>query len=177
MPPFGVGGKGVENNIIEQIKKDYRTTEDWILLYYEKRAEYYKEARHIRDRSYCMDVGRGGESIIRWQDFQVIQFADLDYMEKWLLAVELMWATLSPKKKIFVEQRRRAEQKNRYLREQRKGRINWILFVQEHYANEMAKKYSRKPEEYWSSEGTVKIWWKEIIDLTRLIAIKKGCSF
>lgn len=166
----------MENDkIIEQIKRDYKTTEEWILSYYEKREEFYNESRYIHDCSYSMETGRAGTSSNGYNSFRAIQFSDLEYTEKWLLAVELMLGELSEEKKIFVEQRRRAEQKSRYMRKQKKARVNWVLFVQEHYAREMARKYGDEKGAYWLSEKTIKIWWKEIIDLTRLIAQKKGC--
>lgn len=168
----------MENDkIIEQIKSDYKTAEEWILLYYDRRAEYYDESRYINDRSYNMDVGRAGDTKNNWRDFQVIQFSNLDYTEKWLLAIECMYQELPTEKRIFIEQRRRAEKKNQYLREQKKGRTNWVTFVQEHYTRAMADEYNGQPEDFWISEKTIKLWWREIIELTRLIAIKKGCIF
>lgn len=167
----------MENSkILEQIKRDYKTAEEWILQYYERRAEYYEEARYIHDHSYGVGQGAGNKGS-GGNNYSLIRFSDLEHMERWLLSVELMWSTLSPKKKIFVEQRRRAEAKNRYLKERKQGRINWALFVQKHYAREMLQENGGRQETYWMNEKTIKIWWKEIVELTRLIAQKRGCIF
>lgn len=166
-----------EDKTLERLDQYYKTAEQWVLSYYEKRAEYYRESKYIRDSSYGLGIGRAAESAISWNDFHTVQFSELEHIEKWLLAIELMWSTLSPKKKIFVEQRRRAAKKNQYLRSQKKRRINWVSFVQEHYAQEMAREYGRGPELYWISDRTVKKWWDSIVKLTRLIAMEKGCVF
>lgn len=166
-----------EDKTLDKLDQYYQTAEQWVLSYYEKRTEYYEESKYIRDASYNFGIGRAAESAICWKDFHTVQFAELECMEKWLLAVELMWSTLPPKKKIFVEQRRRAAKKNQYLRSQKKKRINWVTFVQEHYARAMAKEYGREAEAYWISDRTIKKWWDSIIQLTRLIAMEKGCTF
>lgn len=166
-----------EDKTLDRLDQYYKTAEQWVLSYYEKRAEYYRESKYIRDSSYGLGIGRAAESAISWNDFHTVQFSELEHIEKWLLAIELMWSTLSPKKKIFVEERRRAEKKNRYLRRARKPRINWVAFVQDHYTAEMAKRYGRAPEDYYISESTVKRWWQEVVEKTRLIAMEKGCIF
>ena len=90
---------------------------------------------------------------------------------KWLRAVYLMEQTLSPRKIIFLRCRRAA------AAEKAKHKMNWILFTQRRYAEEMGKAYGRPEEEFWTSEKTICNWWNEIIGKTLHIAYHIGCKF
>lgn len=166
-----------KEKVFAEIERGFKVTEEWILSYYERRAAFYAESRYIRDCSYGLGYGQAEDLASGYMSFQSIQYSELDNMERWLLALEIMWEELPLAKRVFVEQRRRAEKKNQYLSRKRKPRVNWALFVQEHYAKEMARKCGGIPEDHWKAERTIKLWWKEIVERARLIAIMKGCIF
>jgi hypothetical protein len=102
---------------------------------------------------------------------KVISLTELDKTEQWLITVELVQGMLGPKKRLFLELRRQAAHKNKTVN----GREVWRNYVQSHYAEEMARAYNGVPEKFWLSDRTLTIWWREIVDLVRLVALKRGC--
>ncbi|WP_222427944.1 hypothetical protein [Sporomusa sp. KB1] len=47
--------------------------------------------------------------------------------------------------------------------------------MQEQFADEMARQYNGVPEKFWLSDRSLTTWWKEVVDLVRLVALKRGC--
>lgn len=165
------------DKIIQELRKDYRTAEEWLIFYRERKEQYYDDMRYIRDESPSFDFHKAIASGSSWTEYKAIQIFNLENDEKWILTVEIIQEMLSDKKAVFLEMRRRAARKNKTLYDQGKPKVNWIMFVQEHYANFMAKQYHTPKEKFWLSENTIKAWWKEIVNTTRLIALKKKCKF
>ena len=69
---------------------------------------------------------------------KVISLAELDQTERWLITVEMVQEMLGPKKRLFLELRRRAAHQHKTVN----GREVWRNYVQTHYANNMAKHYN-----------------------------------
>lgn len=157
-------------DIVRELAKDKVCAEDWILLYSKRKKEYFEDERYLRESLPSPhDVGSRGGKGTSYTEYKIIHLADIERSEKWLLAVELMEKTLSPKRLIFLECRREAL---KY-----KGKRNWILFVQRTYAERLAKMYGRRPENFWVSYQTICNWWNKIIDMTLHIAYHTGCEF
>lgn len=167
--------KEAHEKIFEQLQKDYKETEQWILFYYDRRDKYYEDSKYLHEQSNFLRSKMMGRFENQLHMERVVSLADLEHTEQWLLAVEMTMENIPKEKQVFIEIRRRAAQKNIYLKKIGRGRMNWVSFVQEHYAYEMAKKTGKEPETFWLSEKTIKIWWAEVVKMTRLIAMKKGC--
>lgn len=158
------------DDILQQIKKDYETAEEWLLNYPSRLTQYYKDLNYIHTECRTSEVFvQTGLSDVVSQ--KVVSLAELEKTEKWLIAVELIKDMLGPKKRLFLELRQKAAKRNQTVN----GREVWRSYVQKHYASEMAKMYNGMPERFWLHDNTITNWWNEIVELFRLVAIKKGC--
>lgn len=164
--------------IIEELKKDYRTAEEWLLFYHERKAQFEEDSRYILDKSPAFkDTGRAGTRGNSWTEYKVVQLAALDDTEKWLTTVRMVEeGLLTESKQVFLKARRAAAQENKNLQAQGKKKVNWILFVQEDYAARMAKRKKKPEHKFHLSENTIKTWWKEIVNTTRVIALMRQCT-
>lgn len=164
--------------ILQELKNDYKTAEEWLLFYNEREAQYEADSRYILDESPAFkNTGKSTVYSNSYTEYKVVQLESLDNSEKWLTTIKLVESMLSPQKQIFLEMRRRAAQKNKTLLANKKRRTNWILFVQQHYFATMTKKSAKNREKYWLSEKTIENWWQEIVNATRIIALKRRCVF
>jgi len=158
--------------ILQELDNDYKIAEDWLLNYELKKEQYYRDLNYIRDENPMHEVYvRTGPGNIVMQ--KVVTLAELDRAEKWLLTIELVQNKLGPKKRAFLEVRREARRMNHTVN----GREVWRGYVQTHYADRMAKEYATSMDKYWLSERAIMYWWKTLVETTRLIALKRGCSF
>lgn len=166
-----------EKEIIEALKADESIAESWVLHYQKRKNEYYEAERYIREDIPSPSNLGHGSGIASPTEMKFIKLSDLDEAESWLLVVELMERLLSPKQVLFLELRRRAATRSETLQSIGKGKINWVVFVQKKFAEQMAKKYKRPENEFWLSEQTLYTWWKRIVTVTLRIAYHKKCKF
>jgi hypothetical protein len=162
----------LELSIYQELNNDYKVAEDWLLNYEARKKQYYSDLGYIRDENSRPEVFiRTGPGNIVMQ--KVISLAELERTENWLITVELVESLFGPKKTVFLAVRRSAKRMNQTVN----GREVWRTYVQQHYANEMAKIYSAPHEKFWLSDRAIMYWWKSMVDLTQLIALKRGCMF
>lgn len=157
------------NSIAEDKKKA-----EYYLLNYEVELQKYKDAKqeYMNFKEYDENVG-GGKSNMTGDPtehtaLKSIAFNDTYEPYRWLKAVEIVQRGLGERKNIFMKVRREAERNN--LHTTGRGRKGWVVFVQRRYAEEIEKRFI-VPEIY-TSEITIKRWWKEIIDSTSSVKNK-----
>lgn len=158
-----------DEDICAELARDKETVKLWVLNYASRKKEYYEDIKYIRDQlpgpaGLKRLAGSGSQT-----EWKVVRTEDLDEAEKWLLAVEAMQSTLSEKKLLFLSLRREAHRKTNV--------INWANYVRYRYARAMSARYGGTEERFCPSDTTLYTWWDEILDLTRLIAYKRGCRF
>jgi len=149
-------------------QKENRTAAKWLLEYPERRQAYIEKSNiqyigaAVNDgmpRGY--DTGRPCES-------KGIRLADLEIERQWIITIENVEKTLGPKKLAFLDIRRQAG-KNR---SKTKGRPGWTDYTMVRYADWHNRNYGG---DYVPGYQTLKEWWKELIDITVRIAIRRGC--
>ncbi|WP_156023721.1 hypothetical protein [Sporomusa ovata] len=154
-------------NILAEIKEENCEAADWLLYYSYRRRQFYKNKQ---DETYASSLP---EVVIRTGPgnptaFHAMRLCSLDACEQWLEAVETVEDNLEEKKLVFLKYRREAA----YITKKVRGKSAWVLYVQRHYAEEMAKLQNKQPEDCWLSETTMKEWWTEIIELTARVLLK-----
>ena len=95
---------------------------------------------------------------------------DIEQKKNWIISIELMEKTLSPKMAKFLELRRDAE--GLIVDYHKQGRPSWIDYVQSHYADWLYNKYGYDKVPYCS---TLFQWQKDVVEITVRFAIAKGC--
>lgn len=159
-----------EKEFALELKGDLETAEGWLLNYRYRLHHYYQDLNCIMAEGGAREIP-GGSGPAKVVEYKIINMEELDKTEKWLIAVEMAQSILSPKKRLFLELRRRAAGQNKTV----KGREVWRGYVQKKYAETMVKKHGGTPEDFWLSDHTITLWWKGIIELMMIIALKKGC--
>ena len=162
------------NNVL---KNDYKTTEEWLLFYEERKKDYYENVKYIDDRSPRHDLSRLGAGHSSWTEYKIVQLGNLEHEEKWLLTVELIESILDTEGKMLLKIRRQAARKSRQLQEKGEKKLNWITYVQQKYALCMANDNIRNKDKYFLSERTIIARWKKIVRITQMIAMKRKCVF
>jgi hypothetical protein len=159
----------MSSNILEEIKLDNREAAEWLLYYPFRRRQFYKDKQDAICAAVTLPevlarTGPGNPTAIR-----ALRLSSLVKYEQWLEVIELVEDLLDEKKQVFLKFRREAA----YITKCVKGKPAWVIYVQRHYADEMAKRNNQEPEQYWLSEPTMKAWWAQIIELTARVALKK----
>ena len=134
--------------IKQELSQDKETARCWLLNYEGRRRQYFEAQKNNSKSPFNMTMAEAG---------------------RWLKVVELVQETLSEKRLIFLRLRRQAN-RDREIN-------NWIPFVQRTYAAIMAEKHGGREASYWMSEGTLYLWWGDMVEMARLIAYKMGCKF
>jgi hypothetical protein len=159
------------NQTLEQeVKDDNRVVAGWLLYYHERKADYERRREtilHSSGASAFDGQPRGtdlGDTTGRKGD----KLAELhERTGDWLELVEDVERRLPWKMQIFLRLRR----EYRYAR----GRNGWTAAVQHKYADEIAARLKKKPEDTWiESRNTFTRWWDKIIEYTGRLAAKKG---
>lgn len=165
------GGTGMDNTaMLQELKSDYITSEEWLSYYPARLKQYYQDLNYISTETNRPEVfSRSEPANVVIQ--KVISLAELDKAEQWLIVIELVETMLAPKKKLFLEIRRKAASQKKMVN----GHEVWRTYVQRHYADEMVKIYGSTPEKFWLAENTITNWWSQIVGLAELIALKKRC--
>lgn len=91
-----------------------------------------------------------------------MQLADLESMRCWIITIEMVESMLSPKKTAFLQYRREAET----MRDGDPGRPAWVDYVQANLSRHHGIEIERR---------TLFDWWRELVELTVRVAIKRGC--
>ena len=151
-------------------KRQDKISADWLLNCQEYRNQYLVEKESYSELSATIYSGMPhGSGIGKPAENKAITLTDLEVKKFWIMTIEDAESTLSDKKNIFLELRRRAEQIDA-IREV--GRPGWVDYVQVRYADWHEREYGKA---CLLSKNTLHGWWNEIVDVTVRIAIKRGC--
>lgn len=155
---------------LAEIKRDNEISSDWLLYYPFRKKQYYEDLLDIENSSPRSEVkvrtGPGNQTMQK-----AVKKLDLSHTELWLQSVEIVEGIFNEKKLVFLQVRREAA----YIVKNIRGRPAWVVYVQQQYADRMAKRYNTTPERFWVSETTLKDWWREMVEVMARVAIKKGC--
>ena len=148
--------------IMASIKKDNKLAEEWLLFYKERRRQYYIDRQSIAGVTQYSEVSsRCGISNPTMA--KGVQLTRLMQHEAWLETVEVVEESLSDSKKLFLALRREAA----YFQDNgNAGRPPWVEYVQQRFAAEI---------DHHVYEDTIKKWWRDLVNLTVIVAHKKKC--
>ena len=151
-------------------KKQDKIAAEWLLDYHVRKKQHEQQQKNYSVLSSTTYNGMPhGTDIGRPTENKGIGLAELDEKQLWILTIEDTESTLSKKKQVFIEFRRRAEQLE-FIKEV--GRPGWVDYVQVKYAEWHEREYGKA---YLPSKNTLHSWWNEIIDVAVRIAIRRGC--
>ena len=153
-----------EAQIIAELQADLDEAAEWLLNYAARLKQWQQDGNSIREENNAPEIyiKTGPNKNIIMQ--KVISLAELDYAENWLLAVEILVETLDDEKRNFLEIRREAHKKTQYLGI--RGRPAWRGYVRQQWEH---------TEHGPITDNNISDWWQELIQLMRLIALKRGC--
>lgn len=151
------------SDILTELANDLVEAEEWLLNYKARLRQWQQDSNSIREESNAPEVyvrtGPNKNIIIQ----KVVSLEELNKTENWLLAVEFFEKTIDYYDRLFLEIRRQAHQK---CKEQHvRGRPAWRGYVITKWAESMPDKLS---------EDRVSDWWKQLVELMRLIGLKRG---
>jgi hypothetical protein len=157
-----------EVSIIEQYKTENKEAEGW-LLWYEERKRKLEQRR--ADILLSVPIGPAGipttGNVSDNTGRRAAKLADLQRDEEWLRVVEEVEKRLPWKQLIFLRLRR----EYRYHR----GRRGWTAAVQWRYAEAVAKRLGKDPEDTWvESRQAMNDWWRRIVEYTAREAFRRG---
>lgn len=157
------------------MRRDDLTAQDWLLNYASRKQEYYKAEAYISGQSGKGRRGRGkGGSPV---EYQFIHVADVEQAEQWLLAVESLVDYLPPNRRLFVELWRKCHELNNQRLANHEKKMEWVVWVQRKYAEEMARRTKKDESCYWLTEATLYLWRHKVINELVRVAYMRGCKF
>lgn len=156
----------------QDIKKQNQLTSEWLLYYHQRRQSYFQVKNNFAELGATQYTGMPhGSGIGNPTAQKAIDLGRLKNDELWIMTIEDVERILSPKKAVFLEVRRRAED-IKYDGIATVGRPGWIAYTQTNYAEKIKRKYDYN---HVPSERTMMSWWNQIVDLAVRVAIKRGC--
>lgn len=154
-----------EMDLYDEIKKDSKNAEDYLLHYSERLAEYQeKKEAYLFAETKPGGAGRGNLPG-KPTESRAIKSADYDLENPdylWLRAVEYAERITSPRKKLFIYARRAAD-KNCHGNAFGRGRRAWFAYCQKKYS-ELTEDEFGQPDA-WLSHTALNAWWHDLINL------------
>lgn len=149
------------DNIYEDMKKDRRKAENFILNFESEKKQYEATKTEYLANQKKENEGAGRKSLPSSPtEAEAVISAQYDADSEnysWLKAVELALKTFGERKYIFLEVRREAEKHCHGGR----GRKGWVIYTQQHYSDKIQQRFIN--DTGWLGERTVKSWWQQII--------------
>lgn len=165
--------EAIDKVFMEEFREQDRKAAGWLLHYVdikerleEKKEDMYDstlQAMKISDEPKSrtnLTADQTGNTVVKLSNFKE---------EKQIRLIEDVMQVLPQEKRVFLQLR----QKYRHVRG---GRGNYGAYtkIQYEYAEKMAKLTGKDEEEVWKAEITLKKWWKEIIEITVRLALKRN---
>lgn len=154
----------------QDIKRQNQIASEWLLHYHKRRSEYFERLSQFSPIAATQYTGMPhGSGVGNTTASKAIDLGGLKSDEIWIMTIEDAERILSPKKAIFLEVRRMAED---IKYDGDIGRPNWTGYTQVNYAEKINRMYGydRVP-----SERAMNNWWNSMVDIVVRIAIKRGC--
>ena len=144
--------------------KPNTTAANWLLNIEAKRRQYIQNQSEFACLSVVTSDGQpSAHNPGRPTERKGMQLAELEAAKCWIITVEKVESMLSPKKTAFLEIRREAEL---IAGEGDRGRPAWVDYAQAQLMSRHGIDLSRR---------AMFDWWRELVELTVRVAIKKGC--
>lgn len=154
----------------KDIEIENKTASEWLLYYHQRRQAYFQAKANFTELSATAYTGMPhGSGVGNPTLKKSIDLGKLRHDELWIITIEDVERILSPKKRVFLEVRRRAEE---IKYDGDNGRPDWVGYTQCAYADKIMRLYGY---EHVPSERTMRAWWNSIVDIAVRIAIRRGC--
>lgn len=155
--------------ILEALAVD-RAWAEHVLLHYDELLKDYEKRKAVALIVMQSNVS-GGHGSLPGKPTENTAIRSADYDERsndyqWLRAVRIVEESLSERKKIFLEVRRRAEKQAQKVN----GKVSWVSWTYTEYENIMVKRYKKVSNR---SERTMRAWWQELVEEVRLVYLKR----
>ena len=158
-------------DVYAAIQTDKKIAEEYLLHYDAISRQYQQRKLEALGERLAEKNGSHGSSPGKPTEARAIASVSYDerHIEyKWLRAVEIYHKTLSTKKAIFLDVRRKADKASQQSRGA--GRPAWVVYTQIHFAEAMAARLTP----FALSERAVKSWWSDMITNVTMIFFKLG---
>lgn len=149
-------------NLTSEIKKDLENyleeAAEWLLNYSYRKKQFYKDLGMVGEQTFRSEIivkTGPGDVVVQ----EVVRNAQLDYAERWLIAVEIVEESLEAKSKEFLKLRRAAHKKDQFA----PGRPGWRKYVKDNFQHQQL------------TDNKITLWWKRITELMRLVALMRDC--
>ena len=132
--------------------------EEWLLNYDYRKKQFYKDLGLVGGQTFRSEVfvqTSPGDVVVQ----EVVRTAQLDYAERWLIAVEIVEESLENQSKEFLRLRRQIHKKEKLA----PGRPGWKMHIRENINSNKL------------TDNKITIWWRKILELMRLVALMRGC--
>lgn len=150
---------------------------DWLLNYQQKKIMYIEAVESMQEFSPLVATNYSGmpKGMVTSNPSQdkgmvLINFGlrkpELELQRKWLITIDDTEKTLSEKKMVYLELRRRAVNI-----EPNRIRPSWVDYVQAKFADWHYRQYQK---EFVPCKQSMVDWWNDIINVTVRIAIRRG---
>ena len=143
--------------------KPNTTAASWFLNIESKRRQYIQNQSEFACLSVATSDGQpSAHNPGRPTERKGMQLAELEAAKCWIITIELVESMLSPKKTAFLSIRRESEGRSMNDR----GRPAWVDYAQIQLMERHGIDLSRR---------AMFDWWREIVELTVRVAIRRGC--
>lgn len=152
------------------IKKQNKEAIDWILNFKERRDSYISDSANfsmLGSTNYS-GMPKGSDTGNPTLN-KAVTLTELERQKLWIITIESMESTLSEKRRIFLEFRRRAEALQK--EHDSPGRPGWVEYVQIRYGEWHEYRYGKG---FVPSRHALHKWLNELIEITVRIAIRQG---
>ena len=143
--------------------KSNTTAADWLLNIADRRRQYVQRQSEFSCLSVVTSDGQpSAHNPGRPTERKGMQLAELEAAKCWIITIEMVESMLSPKKTAFLAIRRESEGPSMNDR----GRPAWVDYAQMQLMERHGIDLSRR---------AMFDWWREIVELTVRVAIRRGC--
>lgn len=155
----------------QQRKAEDRVCEDW-LLFAEDRAQTLAERREeVLHSSSAPNNGQPGAPyyVSRPTENTGLACATIrvEEAQAWVDLMKIVAEGLPTHLQVFLDLRR----KTRFQR----GNQGWVAYVMAHYPIEMERATGKSASvHYVSHRSTFTVWWRDIVNITARLAIRRG---
>jgi hypothetical protein len=154
----------------KDIEKQNEIAAGWLLNYHKRRETYFKMLNDFSELAATQYTGMPhGSSTGNPTSTKAIDLSRLKNDELWIMTIEDTERILSPKKTVFLEVRRQAED---IKHDGDVGRPNWAGYTQVNYAEKLNRLYNYH---HIPGDRTMRSWWESMVNIVVRIAIKRGC--
>lgn len=157
----------------DELEAHDRKVAGWLLYHEERKKELQEEEKEIREGSIsAVSFSHEAKPVTNnIHDSVVSAVIKLDSIKKAkeIQLVEDIIKMLPLEKRVFL----RLRQKYNNTRGSR-HKYNAYIKIQIEFAEEMSRITGMSEEEVWKDESTLKKWWRELLDITVKLALKRG---